>query len=370
MQKKLIALAVAGLVSGGAFAQSNVTIYGVVDAALTHSTGDDATGASRTRTGIDSGNLSGSRLGFKGSEDLGGGLKAVFTLEYSLTVDVNSGVGNTGGLNSRQTWVGLQSKDLGTLSFGRQYAPGFFAMARTEALGAGLNDPVPALQGAGKNTIMAASPARWNNTIAYQSNNYSGFSGRVVYSFGETALAANSNSDNRQYGIGLNYASGPLDLEAVWHSRSIDTAAVGGVPGPTPQGDDVNEWMLGGTYNFGIAKLWATYQSQDDKNDNAGVTEISNKIWQLAVSAPVGRVGNVQLSYAKLNWDKGDADSKAYGLGYTHTMSKRTALYATWIHVDNDAAPLGGTFNPAGIFLPGAADETSNHLFLGIRHMF
>ncbi|MDQ5945450.1 MAG: hypothetical protein QG619_872, partial [Pseudomonadota bacterium] len=130
MQKKVIALAVAGLVSGAAFAQSNVTIYGVADLGLVTSSGtrSGANGAkantgSANYNGIDSGIWGGSRIGFKGEEGLGNGLKAIFTLEYYIAPDENSGVGAApqtsgaggSGSNSRQSFVGLSSAKLGTL---------------------------------------------------------------------------------------------------------------------------------------------------------------------------------------------------------------------------------------------------------------
>jgi predicted porin len=129
MQKKLIALAVASLASGAAFAQTNVTMYGIADAGYVYSTGDGRRGSGNDNdfSGIQSGLLSGSRLGFRGEEALGNGLKAVFTLEYSLNIDNNSGVGNTtdGGLNARQQFVGLAGGFWGTVALGRQYSPGY-----------------------------------------------------------------------------------------------------------------------------------------------------------------------------------------------------------------------------------------------------
>ena len=92
MQKKIIALAVAGLVSGVAFAQSNVTIYGVADANYYYASGDNL-----SRTGVDSGGLNGSRIGFKGEEALGNGLKAIFTMEYGTTIDGEKSDGALGG---------------------------------------------------------------------------------------------------------------------------------------------------------------------------------------------------------------------------------------------------------------------------------
>ncbi|MQM30487.1 MAG: hypothetical protein CRU78_08085, partial [Candidatus Accumulibacter phosphatis] len=143
MQKKIIALAVASLASGAALAQTNVTMYGIADAGYVYSSGGDLSvrnfgtnnNNNPTFSGIQSGLLSSSRLGFKGTEALGNGLNAVFTLEYSLNIDNNSGVGNTGSLNARQQFVGLQSDKLGTVALGRQYAPGYLASINNDAFG-------------------------------------------------------------------------------------------------------------------------------------------------------------------------------------------------------------------------------------------
>jgi predicted porin len=135
MQKKLIALAVASLASGAALAQTNVTIYGIADAGYVYASGDDYVPGSNTFSGIRSGLLSGSRIGFKGEEALGNGLKAIFTLEYSLEIDNNTGIGSTGGLNARQQFVGLSSDKLGTAALGRQYAPGYLATVNNDPFG-------------------------------------------------------------------------------------------------------------------------------------------------------------------------------------------------------------------------------------------
>ncbi|HNH93897.1 porin, partial [Accumulibacter sp.] len=112
MQKKLIALAVASVASGAAFAQTNVTMYGIADAGYVYSTGkaNIAGGGTNKFSGIESGLLSGSRLGFKGEEALGNGLKAIFQLEYGLSIDSNAGVGTA---LARQQFVGLSSNALG-----------------------------------------------------------------------------------------------------------------------------------------------------------------------------------------------------------------------------------------------------------------
>ncbi|WP_313953045.1 porin, partial [Accumulibacter sp.] len=220
MQKKLIALAVAGLASGAAFAQSNVTIYGIADAAYVYGSGGTPTGVSGNYkfSGIQSGYLSGSRLGFKGTEDLGNGLKAIFTLEYSLSVDGNTGVGSTGGLNARQQFVGLSSAKLGTVALGRQYAPGYIATVNNDPTGGATFGTQSILSNAGGNTITPNSAARFNNAATYTSPNFSGFTGKLIYGFGESGPTA-STSDNGQWGAGGNYANGPLNIDLVYQSR-------------------------------------------------------------------------------------------------------------------------------------------------------
>lgn len=368
MQKKLIALAVAGLASTAAFAQTNVTIYGVVDSAYVYSSGDRAaaTGGNGNFSGIQSGVLAGSRLGFKGEEALGNGLKTVFVLEYSLSTDVNSGVGNTGGLNSRQSYVGLNHAKLGQVALGRQYAPGYLAMVRNDAMVASDGaSAIVQMNRAGGNTIYAASPARINNAVSYASPNWSGFSVSGIYGYGEDATGANgvSTGNNGFFGAGLNYANGPLNLDLVYHSRQGTTVASNNVPTQ----DSINEWMLGGSYDFKVVKLYATYQDQNDKNGTSA-NEGGNKAWSIGATMPVFGNGKIHASYADISWDRtGAGGSDAWALGYTHALSKRTTLYTTYTHTDNDSDAVVA----AGAVAKTRALGESNYVFTaGISHSF
>ena len=165
MNKKIIALAVASLASGVAVAQTNVTMYGVLDNMYVYSQGKAGIGGGTNKfSGLNGGGgTAGNRLGFKGEEALGNGLKAVFTLEYGLHIDLNEGLG-TSGLNARQQFVGL-SGNWGTVALGRQYAPGFNATANNDALEAtdlGIQSSLSVYAG---NAITPNSPARYNNAI-------------------------------------------------------------------------------------------------------------------------------------------------------------------------------------------------------------
>lgn len=378
MQKKIIALAVAGLASGAALAQTNVTIYGIADAGYMYSSGGSPRGVTGdyTFSGIQSGVLSGSRLGFKGEEALGNGLKAVFTLEYSLNIDNNSGIGSTGGLNARQQFVGLSSDKLGTASLGRQYAPGYLATVNNDAFGGAIFSPQSFLSAQAGNTITPNTPARWDNSIAYASPNWSGFTAKAIYSFGEAGTTAGT-SDNGKWGVGGNYANGGLNLDLLYQSRqnvsgSYASLPIAGsvtfaVPGT---GDDVNEYYVGGSYDFKMVKIMGSWQQQNDKN----VANIDNTVWSLGAVVPVMAASNIHLTYGQLLWDNAgiignriDNSSQSAALGWTTAMSKRTTAYAGYVWTKNQN---GSTGNAPGSIGTGAYGETNNTFLAGLRHSF
>ena len=378
MEKKLIAMAVAGLASSVALAQTNVTIYGVADLGYVYSQGNAGIGGGKNKfSGISNINA-GNRLGFKGEEALGNGLKAVFTLEYGLDIDTNQGIG-TGGLNARQQFVGLSS-NLGTVSLGRQYAPGFNATANNDALEAtdmGIQSSLSVYAG---NSITPNSPARYNNSIAYTSNNLSGFTVSAIYGFGESDLGGLNNarnSDNGKFGLGLNYANGPINVDALYQSRQNVTVAFPRLAGT---GDDINEWYVGGSWDFKVVKAYASYQALDNNNRGAvrgaygNVIADENDIWTVGLTVPVFSNGLIGLSYGKLSVDNRnapDGDSWGWGAMYTHNLSKRTALYAAYTYFDNDRTAVAVQTQVAGGGVGIGALGQSNYTFgTGIRHSF
>lgn len=373
MQKKLIALAVAGLASTAAFAQTNVTIYGVVDAGYAYSSGDRAGAQNKAAnfSGIQSGILAGSRIGFKGEEALGNGLKAIFTLEYGIANDQDGGIGTgTGALGTRQSFIGLSHDKLGTVALGRQYAPGYMATTRNDALASSVPSALTQMNTAGYNSIQGGSNARLNNAVAYVTPNWSGFTATAAYAFGESnteATGANaagngiSTGNNGVFGLGLNYANGPLNLDVVYHSRQGVTTTANATQ------DSINEWFLGGSYDFKVVKVMATYQDQND-NNGTSANEIGNKVWSVGAVVPVFGNGKVHLSYADISWDRrGAGDSDAWTLAYTHALSKRTTLYTGYTRASNDRDAV----NAAGAVSATRALGENNATFVaGINHSF
>ncbi|WP_153111953.1 porin [Propionivibrio limicola] len=371
MQKKLIALAVAGLVSGAAFAQSNVTVYGVVDQAFVYGAGDNAAGDSQSFAGIQDGGQWSSRIGFKGEEALGNGLKAQFQVEWGKNADTDAGI------YARQSFVAL-SGNFGTVGFGRQYSPSGLIMGgnSSNAL-TGINAMNQLQEGIGNlnGTMKSASgPSRWDNSIKYVSPNFSGFTAQAIYSFGETAanttyLDKADISDNGKFGIAGSYKNGPFNIDLIYQAK-YDVVTYTATTSSNAY--DMDEWYIGGAYDFGAAKVYASYQNLS----NDASASYDADMWSIGVRAPVSKVGAVYAEYAEISYDPNtgatqslDGSSQGFSVGYDHDLSKRTRLYAAaaWMDHDDNVATVGRWGNAGGV---AAAGEDSYNIMVGVRHAF
>lgn len=357
MQKKAIRFV--PLVAGGvlgtamlpALAQSNVTVYGVVDVAMTRATGGGYNQSALDGRGI----LQGSRIGFRGTEDLGNGLKAVFWLEQGLNIDTGTEPPGAPAGSSwafqRQSWVGLSS-NWGTLGMGRQYAPGF-ATARFDVLeGSGLFSARGWLTSVGGYTINPGSAARWSNSVRYMSPDLSGFSFEGIYSNHnneDPTTTAHPSGDDR-WAAGLGYKNGPGEVGVVYHNVGVGAGV-----------DDTKEFFIGGSWDFGFLKAMATWQRK-----NAEARNGDNRLWSVGVVVPVFASSAFHLGYAGLDVKGRNNDSTSWATGFVHDLSKRTALYAILnrMHHDELAPNLSGIEQP---ILPG---KSANTWAFGIRHKF
>lgn len=350
MQKKLIAIAVAGLVSAPVFAQSNVTIYGIADMGLVvngkYRAGTELAGGGQ-KTRLDSGVASGSRLGFKGTEDLGNGLKALFTIEAGI--DVDTGGSNQGAAWGRQSIVGLTG-GFGTFIMGRMYTPQHLMNAKIDPFGIGF---------AGNLANIFNNVARVNNAAAYVSPSFGGFN--VIAAYATNALADETALTQKKYGrtvaINPNYAAGPVYVGLNYHEIS-DATAAGGLPDTK-----VKNLSAGGTFNFGAAKLHAGYGQ--NKNHDGSTDTVKNATWMLGVTVPVGAF-NILASYASLN-DKlaANADARQMAVGATYALSKRTDIYTAYARIKNK--------NSAAYSVGNATDSgvgNESQFNLGLRHTF
>lgn len=357
MKKSLIAMAVLAATSSAAFAQSNVTIYGILDAGIVAERGGKDGNVSK----VSSGAASASRIGFKGTEDLGGGLSAIFKLETGAKIDDGS-LDATNTIFNREAFVGLSSKTAGTLTLGRQYTP-YYETMRDVA------DPFAmGYAGTAKNLFPVGSfMTRNSNAVVYKSPNLEGFTAAVSYSLGETAGDA---SANRQVGGSLGYSNGPLNVAVAYNSKNNDTLTVktAGVGHNT---------LIAANYDFKVVKVFGAYSKDKGLNSAplngsataytgvtfAGSQDSSDAL--IGVSAPVGAAGTLMASYIRKN-DKemANRDADQWGIGYNYALSKRTSTYVAYARIKNK--------NGAGYTVGNNADAgTGDKAFnLGLRHSF
>ncbi len=351
MQKKLIVLALAGLVSGGAFAQSSMTMYGIVDLGIQSG---KYSNAGNLTSMIDGGSGSFSRIGFKGTEDLGTGLNANFVLESGITPETGTQAGAQ--FWNRQAYVGLSGTGWGSIALGRNYTPYFFAAAAADPFQVGGSASAYGLFDAGFANI------RMNNSIRWDSPNWNGFSVAAMYGLGQNgdagtpAINATTKNNGQDSDFSLGYANGPITVNYGYDNYKIPTAVAGMSPVA------IKRNALDGAYDFKVVTLGMGYFT--GKSDD-GVTNY--RTFTLSGVVPVG-ADSVLLEYTKLTDKTGAAgmDAKQFGIGYVHPMSKRTELYANYGKINNDANAtqtlLDGS-NVAAGFSPRAIEMGMMHAF-------
>jgi predicted porin len=337
MQKNLIALAVAALASGAALAQSsNVQIYGVVDVGFSHRSDSYVSNVS-SKNAIDDGLSTGSRLGFKGTEDLGNGLTALFTLEAGFAADTGNHR-QSSRLFGRQAFLGLTG-GFGTVIAGRLYTPHYSFLNAIDPFKAGTvgryrNVFEAGLAAGGENLF---DPTRVDNAVAYVSPTFGGFNVTAAYSTNAIDQEhAENNHDNKVIALLPRYTNGPIDVGVSYH-RIMDSDSGAGVLGAIKP--MITNWAVGGTYDFKVVKLAAFYDKNKLSVSNAGWDDITLKSWLLGVTVPFGKHA-IQASYTQSKLDDQTDDSagkaKQYALGYTYALSKRTSFYAAIADISND----------------------------------
>jgi predicted porin len=337
MKKSLIALAVIAA-SGAAMAQSSVTLYGLVDMYVgSVKTGNGTTSLRQTK--VESGLVNTSRFGLKGSEDLGNGLAANFVLEQGIAADTGASktatllvapAAGTSFAFSRQAWVGL-SGSFGATRIGLTPTPYDDVSGQYDAVFDSALSPM--------NSVFASANSylvRPGNTIAYYTPNLSGFSASVSYSLGENKAAATGTTPavgaGSVYSFALAYANGPIGVSLGYQNEKTVSSALAR-----------KFTRLGGSYDLGVAKLYANYGRADNYEFTAKTTVSNAKAtdYQIGVDVPVGAV-TLSASYAqsKDNATAGNDKRKGFGLGAKYAMSKRTALYGGY---EADNSKVSGT---------------------------
>jgi predicted porin len=400
--KKLIAALIGTVISLGAWAQDSVTLYGIADAGLYRAS--NTAGGSQLQ--LASGLMEGSRWGIRGNEDLGGGMRAVLTLESRFEIDTGSvsnrpisgnatparltnglpaavlpvaaGIGTQQGVNlagnifDRQAYVGLVTS-VGGFLLGRQYTPAFSTFAKYDING----------------TASAASPGalgmllyqpveiRRSNALQYIIQK-DGVSAALMYALGESKTATTPSSAASLYGVNLSYDAGPISV-GFGYNTSKD------LTGQT----SLRSTVIGASYDFGFVKLSGEVVGIKDENPLLASQLAANpataaaaplyknnliqdgNLMHLGASFAAGP-GTMKVSYNRIN-DKraNNADSASVGATYTYPFSKRTDLNFIVARVSNKdlgQVALGGNGFSGGI--TEAPGQSSNSLGIGLRHRF
>jgi predicted porin len=352
----------AASLAGPAFAQSNVSLFGTMDLAVAHGSGSIS-----NQTQLASGYLAASKIAFKGSEDLGGGLKAGFWLESGINADTGigqntntnnqstGGAGNGGLTFNRRSHVSLGG-DWGEIRLGRDFVPQYLNMADF--------DPFD-LSGSGTSQVLNSAITgptlvRASNSISYlyghgfnaaavgygpRGFTGSGFQLHAMYYLGENPSGSATSKDGSGYGVRAIYSTGKL--------------TVSGAVGTTHYAaGDVRQNNAGASYDFGVVQVMGMYEW--DRNGAA-----SARGWLAGALVPVG-VGTIRVAYSRYGTDAASSPTaKKWAVGYIHPLSKRTALYTAVAHVSNEGASASA-LNGA-VTAPG---KSSNGFDFGIRHNF
>ena len=434
MQKKIIALAVAGLMSGAAFAQSNVTIYGVLDIGYAqagldqnNSTTTAAGISTATRsntdlrsTGVQDGPLQSNRIGLRGTEDLGNGLKALYNVEMGLTeadyFGADSGPDTANAFTFRKQNIGLQG-GFGTFTIGRQ------GVLIDEAWGVGsagmqnnaYGDMYSSSNGAsrGLSLVGTFNDFRANELITYVSPTFSGFTLAAQFGTGKTDTNAHTSTtlvvpvtygdaeaDHTNWGLRANYANGPFAAVIAYNSEDNKASTLGGtsalnsaVHGGTET--KKNAWIIGANYDFGIVKVFGQYFDGSRNGDLAsGVVPYAGLVckadadltgWELGLHIPV--TAQITLAGSYFNTDsstsaytaatavsgtaqRGNGDGSGYQLAALYSMSKRTTAYAMYGHESADWN--AHNYNTAtGLLISNQKSSADVGIFaVGLRHTF
>jgi len=402
MKKSLLALAVLGAFAGAAQAQSSVTIYGIVDTGVVYTSkavnaGSPATGvpaSTGSKFGLNSGIVQGSRIGFKGVEDLGGGLNAVFNLEAGFDNDTGNlqGSNNTTASNlfRRKSVVGLAG-GFGSVLVGRQtdFADTISAFTSVADFGG--------VTGAVGHNLDRLQGVRTNNSISYTTNNLGGFTGNLMYGFGETAgqtsagqaFGAGAKYENGPLGLGLNYyqskqgvTPSDVSLQLASSPTAAQTAAVAANAGNTA----AKVLNVVASYQFGPARVYGNWSRvKQDLNANLpapaagtfGTLANSNKadIYELgtaySLTPSLKLLGSVQHTRADIAGAGSKGKLTQINLGSDYWLSKRTDLYAFVSRISASNIANTGVYGDAtGNNATGGADGSQTAVAVGIRHKF
>lgn len=348
---KLLVSAMLATCSLGAFAQSSVTIYGIVDSAVEYAKYNQGVPGTYQAA---SGNLQASRLGFRGSEDLGGGLRANFQLEEGFNID-NGTAGGTVMWNRGST-VGL-SGNFGSFDLGNMYLPIYWVFLGSDASTYGLSN-LSAIMSLQHTAALGftGTGGFYSNSVRYRTPVFHGLSAELGYSFGKQNIVAQTE-DGRNIGFNVQYANGPLKVGYGFNRYSFYATPIA-----TSASSQITQ-IGGGTYDFGIAVVGANYLYTKRTDNNW-----FGSSWLLNAKVPVG-AGDINVGTSHLI-ESGGKVAMAFHLGYVYHLSKRTDLYSYAAYIHNNAAGTRGFALLNSTYAQVQPGYSPAAFTLGLRHAF
>ena len=316
--RSVVLAALVALAAPAAFAQSSVTMYGLVDLSVGSSKAPGGTASKN----ITSGNMSTSFIGFKGSEDLGGGLSAVFAIESFMRNDTGAAARFDGDTFwARSAYVGVASK-AGTVTLGRNTTSLFVNTLIFNAFGDSFGfSPAIRQTFTSGGSFQVSGDTGWSDSVKYSSPNFGGLSFTGHAALGE-------NNGGRNLGLSALYFAGPLAAGFAWQSVEKGTG---------PFNPDTTAWQLGASFNMAPVKFYGQYGTSDNKTINN-----TSKVIGLGADYTMG-VGKLMVQWNKLSPDVG-ADLTTMSFGYGYQMSKRTDLYAVYMSEKKTGLSTGNTY--------------------------
>ncbi|MEW6341003.1 MAG: porin [Paraburkholderia sp.] len=386
MNKKVLATAILAAFAGAAHAQSSVTLYGLVDAGVTYVNHATTSAGPKSLYQFGDGVSQGSRWGLRGSEDLGGGLKAIFNLENGFNVG-NGTLGQGSTEFGRQAYVGLTQNGVGSLTLGRQYSFSTDYLGGSYANG---GQTVAGNYGYHINDIDQLTSSRINNSVKFNSANFYGLTFGAMYGFSNTAGAfsgapsTQTNASSSAYSFGLNYTNGPLGIGAAYTdirypgsaSPSFPTALSNSVA--TIKNSVVKDLAttgVGAKYSIGPATVWALWTHTNIEQIIGHMTTFNayEAGAKYAITpALTGALGYTYMQAKDLtngHWNQIDAS-------VDYALSKRTDVYLLGVFQDakgttSTGAQLQSQIGVStGSYLPTAGADTQLAVRVGLRHKF
>ena len=369
-------------------AQSSVTLYGLIDAGISYVNHSAAGTGSSKNFKYDDGVAQGSRWGLRGAEDLGGGLKAIFTLESGFNSG-NGTLGQGGAEFGRQAFVGISKSDIGSVTLGRQYTFSTDYLGGSYSIG---GQTVAGNYAYHINDVDQLTSSRINNSIKFSSANFHGVTFGGLYGFSNqagafegspttTTAGVTTQGSSRAYSFGVNYAGGPFGIGAAYtdihypgsstpaFSTSIANVATGG-------SKDLRTYGIGASYKFAAATvfgLWTNtrFESITGATSKFNAYEIGGKYaFTPALTGGLGYTYMKLTDAAQGKWQQVDAS-------VDYALSKRTDVYVLGIYQhasgSNGGTPVQAEIGSSTSYFGTSSGKGTNEQIaarVGIRHKF